>query len=166
MQLRRLVVRNQGWPSEASARANPGDDRYLIDDFEDEDAAEMRAGRKVPIVVEVQVRNDNNTRWLAEDHLWNFVGTKDMLGTFKSPAAIPDEHLRFYAADLWTGCHNIEAGHRVRVVPGRRSWLVEQVEAVHYENATAWTGYAICKPEFGSDPAIRVAVENLRRKPA
>ena len=39
MPLRRLVIRNQGWPTEESARANPGDARYRIDDFEDKDAA-------------------------------------------------------------------------------------------------------------------------------
>ncbi|MEU9050097.1 hypothetical protein AB0D37_06790 [Streptomyces sp. NPDC048384] len=166
MPLRRLVIRNQGWPSEAAARANPGDDRYLIDDFEHADATEMRTGRKIPIVVEIQVRNANNTRWLAENHLWNFVGTRDMVGTFKNPEEIPDEHLRFYAADLWTGCHNIEASDRVHIGRSSRSWVVDRVETVPYEHTTAWTGYVICKPVSGDRRPVRVAVESLRKKPA
>ena len=166
MPLRRLVIRNQGWPTEAAARANPGDSRYLIDDFEDADAAAMRTGRKIPIVVEIQVRNDNDTRWLAEDQLWNFVGTPDMVGTFKNPTEIPDEHLRFYTADLWTGCHNVAAGDRVHIGRSSRSWQIDDVETVPYEHTTAWTGYVTCKPVHGSAPAMRVAVENLRKNPA
>ncbi|MFE4527168.1 hypothetical protein ACFRMO_08210 [Streptomyces anulatus] len=162
----RVLIADQGWPEdEQPVQHRFQENRYRLGDFDDRDAAEMRAGRKLPIVAIVQEKNARGTRWVAVDHLWNFVGRVDMLGAFENPREIPDPVLRAFVADLWTAVFDLSVGQLVHRRASHRTWRVLDLESTPYEgDSHLLTGYVICAPEHGTGPAVRIPVEQLRKR--
>jgi hypothetical protein len=111
-----------------------------IDDWEDEDAVAIRAGRDTPMVIEIidgagEVLND----------CLNRIASPKFLGVYDRPSQILDRHLAYAAADHWTPCFGIQTGDWV-VHRGDILSVVdyEQVDQ-DYGDIGANTGWVICQ---------------------
>ncbi|MFD7661292.1 hypothetical protein [Streptomyces sp. NPDC059788] len=113
-------------------------------EFDPKDAAEIRACRKYPYVVEVV---DDAGRLLGD--VSNLVAGPGIEGTYRSPWEIPDTAVAYYAADCWTYACGIEAGTLFRLGGG----LYRVLGAEHISEGYGGLGYAtgllICQDTCG-----------------
>lgn len=126
--------------------------------FDTEDAAEIRAGRKFPHVVEIV---DTNGRVL--DRLPNLVAGPGLEGTYRTPWDIPDTAVAYYAADCWTYACGITPGTLIRLLGHHHRVLgYEHVDAGYGDLGYA-TGYLICQPARGGRP-VRPNIQHTARQ--
>ncbi|MFJ9901188.1 hypothetical protein ACIQPR_48610 [Streptomyces sp. NPDC091280] len=145
--LRPVLLRDGSSPSRAHPRirlrvqSEDEPDAYTLEDWEDADAAAIRAGRDVPLVIEII---DGAGDVLAD--VPNRIGLRNLVGVYERPEDIHDPWVQYFAADHWTPCFGIEPGdlavHRGVTVT---VLAFEQVDQ-DYGPIGANTGFVVCTP--------------------
>ncbi|WP_030660802.1 hypothetical protein [Streptomyces rimosus] len=127
-------------------------------EFDPEDAAEIRACRKMPYAVEVI---DAAGRLLGD--VSNLVAGAGIEGTYRSPREIPDRTVAYYATDCWTSACGIEPGTLFRLLGHHHRVLgYEQVDQEYGDIGYA-TGRLICQPTRGGR-LVRVSISYATRQ--
>lgn len=132
-------------------------DANKIDDWETEDTAAIRAGRRVPYVIEII---DGVGDVLVD--VPNRIGAPGFEGIYQRPREILDAWLAYYAADHWTVCFGFEPG-------GLVYFGGEILSAVNYDQVDqdygdigSNTGFIICQSIGKSSRRFPVWVELLK----
>ncbi|MFF4699878.1 hypothetical protein [Streptomyces chattanoogensis] len=133
-------------------------DANRLDDWEDEDAAEIRADRLVPCVIEII---DGAGAVITD--LPNRLARPAFEGVYQRPDEIHDEWLAYYAADLWTPCFGVAPGDLVTF--GAENLIVINYDQVDQDYGTigANTGLILCQPLTNEFPRLLVWVEYLEK---
>ncbi|MFE0133309.1 hypothetical protein ACFWY6_17325 [Streptomyces sp. NPDC059037] len=121
------------------------DPRMKIEDLEDQDAAEIRAGKVLLLEVQLIRKSRATSLPVVVETLFNRVAPPESVGSYSHPAQIIDPHLRRDATDLWASeFRTLELQHvRFR----GRTYLVLSLEDTDREHADEGylTGYGICR---------------------
>ncbi|PNE43386.1 hypothetical protein [Streptomyces noursei] len=131
-------------------------DANRIDDWEDEDTAAIRTGRRVPYVIEII---DGAGDVLMD--VSNRIAAPGFEGVYQNPWHILDAWLAYHAADHWTVCFGFEPGDLVYV--GGEILSVVNYDQVHLDYGTigANTGFIICQSIANSSRRLLAWVELL-----
>ncbi|MGW6605860.1 hypothetical protein [Streptomyces sp. NPDC055036] len=125
--------------------AGPNDSRYYVDDLDDRDAAEIRAGKAVMLEIRLIRKDTPKSLPKVIDTVFNRVGPLDAVGNYSHPEQIIDFHLRLSATDTWAAEFEELVGTLVRF--RNRPYTVLSLEAGDdgYSERGPLTGYAICR---------------------
>ncbi|MET9360444.1 hypothetical protein ABZX93_06000 [Streptomyces sp. NPDC006632] len=134
-----LRIARQGKPT------GPNDSRYNVDDMDDRDAAEIRAGKAVMLEIHLIRRDTPKSLPKVIDTVFNRVGPPDAVGNYTHPEQIIDFHLRLSATDTWANEFEELLDTVVRFRGRRYKVLSLEADDDGYSERGPLTGYAICR---------------------
>ncbi|MFJ4739133.1 hypothetical protein [Streptomyces sp. NPDC088775] len=146
------------------------DSRDCIEDLEDADAAEIRAGKAA--MLEIRLVRKDNRKSLPKviETVFNRVGPPAAIGSYNHPEQIIDSDLRLAATDMWAAEFEELVGTAVRF--RGRPYQVLSLEAADdgYSERGHLTGYAICQrtdhaPSGHPCNPKRLPLHELKRAP-
>lgn len=133
-------------------------DANKIEDWLDADAAAIRAGRKMPYVVEAL---DGAGRVLAD--CANLIAAPGFEGVYQCPDEVPEKWLAYYAADIWTPAFGFVPGD-LAVIADENLVVVDFQQVDQEYGDTGYnTGYLICQSTRNSADRFLVWVEELAK---
>jgi hypothetical protein len=140
------------------------------EEFDPAELALIDSGEKhVYDIAIIAPRTDENRdhpdRWTILDICGNYFGGPGCDNVYSTPATIPDEYVRYYAADMWTSAFNVGVSQIVHHA-GRNLWVthIDLVDTV--ETWAGITGYAtgrlICRDIADPSGHVLLPVEDAR----
>ncbi|MET9089425.1 hypothetical protein ABZX77_47505 [Streptomyces sp. NPDC004237] len=142
-----LRVVRQGEPTEEYL-----DSRMRIEDLEEPDAAELRAGTALLLEVRLVRRINARSLPVVVETLYNRVASPDSVGSYSHPEQIISPCLRRDATDMWASEFRELVRQLVRFRD--RTYQVLSLEDTDRDHAAEGylTGYAICQ-RVGTAPS-------------
>ncbi|WP_411087849.1 hypothetical protein [Streptomyces sp. 061-3] len=128
-----------------------------LKEFTEEDAAAIRAGdlQAYDLVI-IEARDDENweapDEWVFLDSCGNYLAPFGNDNVYPDPLRIPNEHLRFFATDMWV--HHLGIGPGTLFRYGGQVHVVMGLECEPYDLDPIGyaTGYLVSRPTAGGPP--------------
>ncbi|MFJ5725821.1 hypothetical protein [Streptomyces sp. NPDC093149] len=123
------------------------DSRYRVEDLEEADAAEIRAGRAAMLEIRLVRKDTRKSLPKVIETVFNRVGPPGAVGGYSHPEQITDFHLRLAATDMWAAEFAELVGTSVRFRGRPYRVLGLEADEDGYSERGPLTGYAICQRE-------------------